>query len=187
MRRLIPFVVLVTACLAAPARAQTSRDAPGHITPTTATSTCIGGVATPVCTAETLLACLARHDDSLCRRVGVAPPARRLDNAGQIQIDYVIVRVSVIRPEDISEDTRDLDWYKPGYTLIEMDRRACPATQPRCDSDEDWDDLQVYLRPAPAPGTWQVVTWRSESDPDLVPDIPDAYQHPADETPPPGP
>ncbi len=178
------FLALALVCLAGPAFSQTSRDKPGLITPTTATSTCIGGVGTPVCAAETLLACLARDDDALCRRVGIAPPARRLGNAGQIQIDYVIVRVSIIRPEDISEDTRDLDWYKPGYTLIEMDRRACPAAQTRCDSDEEWDDLQVYLRPGAAADTWQVVTWRSESEPDLVPDIPDAYQHPADEAPP---
>lgn len=182
LRRCLSLASLV-ACLAAPALAQASRDKPGHITPTTATSVCIGGTSTPICAAETLLACLARNDDTLCRRVGAVPPARHMGNAGQIQIDYVIVRVSVIRPEDITEDTRDLDWYKPGYTLIEMDRRACPATQARCDSDEDWDDLQVYLRPGAASGTWEVVTWRSESEPDLAPDIPDAFQHPADEAP----
>ncbi|MBV8536997.1 MAG: hypothetical protein JO128_15460 [Alphaproteobacteria bacterium] len=166
------------------ALAQSSRAKPGHITPTGATSTCIGTATTPLCAAETLLACLARGDESLCRRVGAVPPARRLDNAGNIQIDYVVVRTSVIRPEDITDDTRDLDWYKPGYTLIEMDRRACLADQAACDLDT-WDDLQVYLRKVVGADhtLWQVVFWRSESEPDLAPDIPDAFQHPQDEAP----
>ena len=166
-----------------PAWAQSSRDNPGHITPDRATSRCIGSATSPVCAAETLLACLARADDSLCRQVGAAPPARPVGNAGKIQIDYVIVRVSVIRPEDVTDDTRDLDWYKPGYTLIEMDRRACPAEQASCGGDE-WDDLQVYLRRQSdgATPTWEVAAWRSESEPDLAPEIPDSFQHPATET-----
>lgn len=181
------FLVLAVICLAGmdPAWAQSSRDNPGHITPDGATSRCIGSAATPVCAAETLLACLARADDSLCRQVGATPPARPVGNAGKIQIDYVIVRVSVIRPEDITDDTRELDWYKPGYTLIEMDRRACPAEQASCSGD-DWDDLQVYLRRRTdgATPTWEVAAWRSESEPDLAPEIPDSFQHPATETPP---
>ena len=185
MRGLPFFLAVAVLALSQSALAQSSRAKPGHITPTSATSTCIGTATTPVCAAETWLACLARGDESLCRRVGAVPPARRLDNAGNIQIDYVLVRVSVIKPEDITDDTRDLDWYKPGYTLIEMDRRACPADQASCDSDA-WDDLQVYLRKVVGADhtLWQVVSWRSESEPDLAPDIPDAFQHPADETPP---
>lgn len=180
-------VILAVVAFAGSAVAQMSRSAPGHITPTSATSGCIGAATTAVCAAETLLACLARGDASLCRAVGAVPPARRVENAGRIQIDYVVVRVSVIRPEDITDDTRDLDWYKPGYTLIEMDRRACPAEQSHCDSD-DWDDLQVYLkRGADAERPWQVVTWRSETEPDLAPEIPDSFRGPPpeeDDTPP---
>jgi len=180
MRALL-LILFAFGVFAAPAAAQKSRENPGHIGPDRASSSCIGTATTPVCAAETLLACLARGEDWLCRRVGAAPPARPVENAGKIQIDYVIVRVSVIRPEDITDDTRDLDWYKPGYTLIEMDRRSCAATEAVCDSD-DWDDLQVYLRRADG-GNWEIVTWRSESEPDLAPEIPDAFQHPSDETP----
>ena len=184
MRGLPLFLAVALLALPATGRAQSSRAKPGHITPTTASSTCIGAATTPVCAAETLLACLARGDESLCRRVGAVPPARRLDNAGNIQIDYVLVRVSVIKAADITDDTRDLDFYKPGYTLIEMDRRACPAEQASCESD-DWDDLQVYLRKVVGADhtLWQVVSWRSESEPDLAPDIPDQFQHPEDEQP----
>ena len=181
MRALL-FVVIAVLGFAAPGLAQTSRTDPGHVTPSASTSACIGAATTAICAAETLLACLARDDSALCRKVGAVPPARRIEGAGRIQIEYVIVRVSVIRPEDITDDTRDLDWYKPGYTLIEMDRRACPAAQARCDADDDWDDLQVYLRRASGTGReWQVVTWRSESEPDLAPDIPDGFRPPPEE------
>ena len=173
-------LLILTAFLtAAPALAQKSREAPGRIMPDRATSTCIGTAGTPVCAAETLLACLARTEDSLCRRIGAAPPARPVGDPGRIQIEYVVVRVSVIRPQDITDDTRDLDFYKPGYTLVEMDRRACGADEPGCSGD--WDDLQVYLKRAGegAPPGWEVVAWRSESEPDLAPEIPDQFQHPA--------
>jgi hypothetical protein len=176
-------LLLAVLCfVAGPAAAQKSREAPGRITPDRATSNCIGTAQTPSCAAETLLACLARADESLCHRVAAAPPARPVGNAGRIQVEYVLVRVSLIRPQDITDDTRDLDWYKPGYTLVEMDRRACPADQAGC-GDEEWDDLQVYLKPVSEGGTttWDVAAWRSESEPDLAPDIPDAFQHPADE------
>ncbi|HEX9466401.1 MAG TPA: hypothetical protein VGB82_27710 [Alphaproteobacteria bacterium] len=178
------FLLVAALCIfAAPAVAQKSRDAPGRITPDRATSSCIGSAGTPVCAAETLLACLARADESLCRRVGAAPPGRPVGNAGRIQVEYVLVRVSVIRPEDITDDTRDLEFYKPGYMLVEMDRRACPAEEPSCSGD-DWDDLQVYLKRGIENGAaiWDVVAWRSESEPDLAPDIPDAFQHPAIES-----
>src|SRR5579883_2313781 len=132
MRGLLLSLLCALAMVSSAGLAQTSRAKPGHITPTGATSTCIGTATTPVCTAETLLACLARGDDSLCRRVGAAPPGRPVENAGKIQLDYVVVRVSLIRPEDITDDTRDLDWYKPGYTLIEMDRRTCPTADGGC-------------------------------------------------------
>src|SRR5512135_2539236 len=101
MRGLALFLALAALLTATAAAAQNSRNNPGRVTPTDATSKCIGGAATPVCAAETLMACLARGDESLCRKVGAAPPARAVENAGHIQIEYVVVRVSVIRPEDV--------------------------------------------------------------------------------------
>ncbi len=176
MRILVLIFAAATALAsAAPAIAQ-SKQAPARITPTSATSGCIGSLATPVCAAETLLACLTRNDDGLCRQVGAAPPTRSADAAGPLQVEYTIDRVSVIRPEDVTDDTRDLDWFKPGYTLVEISRRTCPASQANCE-DNSWEYVQVYLRPAAGGSSpWQVVNWRGDAEDDTAPEIPDAFQ-----------
>jgi hypothetical protein len=156
---------------AIPALAQSSKGAPGRLTPTMATSICIGQPRTPICAAETLLACLARTDAALCSTVGVPPPAPLPD--GVPQIEYVIERVSVIRLEDVTDDLKELDWYKPGHTLVELLRRACPAAQTDC-QDESWDGVQVYLRDRT--GAWEIVHWRSDSEQDTPPQEPENFQ-----------
>jgi hypothetical protein len=162
---------LLALLLASPAAAQTSKETPGRITPTDATSRCLGTPRTPSCGAETLVGCLTRADPALCRAVAAATPPR---SGEPMQVEYVIERESLIRPEDITEDMRDLDWYKPGYALVEMLHRACPATQTVC--DETWDDVQVYLRRAAADeARWEVVHWRSDTEPDVGPDLPEAF------------
>jgi|GEM_PF-1613727 len=172
-----PFLLLLAAALlASPALAQTTsvaqatRDKPGRIAPDAATSACLGQPSTPACAAETLFACLTRGDAALCRTVGMMAPAR--STAEPQQTEYVTERVSIIRPEDVTEDLRDLDWFKPGYALVEAQRRACPASAASCDG-ESWDDVQVYLRqrPGAAAPTWEIVHWRSESEPDVPQDL----------------
>ncbi len=123
MRRLALALACALPVLAA--MAQTSKEAPGRIGPEAATSTCLGAPATPACATETLLACLARGDAALCRAVGAATPPR---SGEPQQTEYVMERVSLIRPEDVTDDLRDLDWFKPGYALVEAQRRACPAS-----------------------------------------------------------
>jgi hypothetical protein len=163
----------VSLVMASTATAQeTSVDRPGRIAATAATSTCLGEPRSPQCAAETLLACLTRAEARLCRAVGITdvpPPAE------PIQTEYVIERVSVIRPEDVTDDLRGLDWFKPGFALIEVLRRTCPAAMRAC-LDEEWEEIQVYAKPAG--GRWEIVTWRGENQPDGVPDIPDTYRPP---------
>ena len=157
--------------LAAPVQAQTPKPAPARIAPDAATSRCLGAPTTPACAAETLLACLARGDAALCRAVGTTAPPRA---AEPVQVEYVMERVSIIRPEDVTEDLREVEWFKPGYALVEAQRRLCPASAGTCEG-ESWDYLQVYLRQRPdaaAPG-WEIVHWRSESEPDVPQEIPD--------------
>lgn len=147
-----------------PAEAKIGRVAPGI-----ATSPCIGSITSPVCMTETLLACFARVDAALCAKVGADPKAITHEPG---PIEYVIDRVNVIRAEDITEDLREVDWFKAGYTLVELRRRNCPASG-SCNS-ETWDDLQVYLRPRE--NVWEIVTWRGESESEGAPELPDAYR-----------
>jgi hypothetical protein len=154
-----------------------SKESPGRIGPTATTSQCIGTLATPACAAETLLVCLTRGDAALCRAVGAAAAPRP---AGEpLQTEYVLERISIIQADDVTDDLRDVEWFKPGYALVEALRRACPAVNPDC-QDEPWDDLQVYLRQRPgvAPASWEVVYWRSDSEPDMSPELPDDFVKP---------
>lgn len=169
-------LAMAIAAVPAPrAAAQTAKETPGRITPTSATSPCVGRPETSVCAAETLLACLARSDAGLCRAVATPAPAPLPD--GVPQTEYVIERVSVIRPADVTDDLKELEWYKPGYTLIEMLRRSCPATQADC-GDESWEGVQVYLRHqrSGAAAGWEVVHWRADSEPDTPPQEPENFQ-----------
>lgn len=164
-------LLLATMLLAVPVLAQAPKPAPGRIAPEIATSRCLGAPTTPACATETLLACVARGDAALCRALGVTPPAR---SGEPVQVEYIMERVSLIRPEDVTDDLREVEWFKPGYTLVEAQRRTCPASAADCDG-ESWDYMQVYLRPRPdaAPPLWEIVYWRSESEPDVPQEIPD--------------
>jgi hypothetical protein len=79
----------------------------------------------------------------------------------------------VIRPEDVDQDMKELEWYKPGNTLAEISRRVCDAAAPNCD-DEAWEELQVYLRQGDG-GAWRVEMWRGEEE-DTPTDQPEMTQ-----------
>lgn len=142
----------------------------GRIGLDSASSACIGSNATPVCAAETLLACLFRADGTLCRQAGLDP--RTITREPTIvATEYAIDRVSVIRAEDVTEDLRDVDWFKPGFALVELRQRMCRAAD--CE-DADWDDVQVYAQPVD--NGWRIVTWRGDIGQENAPDIPDAFR-----------
>lgn len=164
---LILFSAILTAAAANAASKLAPNAAIARIGPADATSRCIGDNATQNCAAETLLACFARADASLCRKVGVADARGIPREPGAIE--YVIERVSVIRAADVTDDLRDLEWFKPGYALVEIIRRLC--RDPAACGDEPWEELQVFLRPVD--GRWEVVAWRGEIEPDALPEIPD--------------
>jgi hypothetical protein len=70
------------------------------ITPTEATSTCIGEPKTPVCAVETMMACMVRRDESLCRRVGIEKACFDSKISG---IAYRIDETRFLRESDIPE------------------------------------------------------------------------------------
>ena len=146
-----------------------------RVSATAATSTCIGNGSNPVCVAETLLACFARAEIALCKRIGVNEPGNEIAD-GPRTIEYVIDRQSTIKKEDITEDLRDLDYFKPGYVLLEIRRRDCPSGQTNCE-DVAWSDLQVYVRPIPT-GGWDIAAWRGDNEQESAPEIPENYQPP---------
>jgi hypothetical protein len=153
---------------AAYAQSKATAEKVGRIDTGHATSSCIGSANSPTCATETLLACFARVQPDLCAKVGVDAKASEKDPG---TIEYIIDRTSVIRAEDITEELRDVEWFKAGYMLVELRRRNCPAT---CGGDESWEDMQVYLRPH---GTaWDVVSWRGETEQEGAPEEPENFK-----------
>ena len=165
MRFFAILLALLAATTSAHAQSKQAAEKIGRINATEATSTCIGSTASPTCTTETLLACLARAEAGLCGKLGVDPRAGGREPG---PLEYVIDRISVIRAEDITEDLRDIEWFKAGYTLVELRRRSC---MPEC-SDE-WEDMQVYLRPRGA--SWEIVNWRGDEQED-APEVPENFK-----------
>ncbi len=163
---------IAVAALGVGAGAQTNPAIPARVAPGLATSACIGDSKTPVCAAETLLACMARAEAELCRRVGIADPRPAIGQPPSL-IEYTVDRTTIIRREDITDDLKDVDWYRPGYALVEIQRRSCAPKSPNC-AEESWTDLQIYARPRG--NAWDIVTWRGESDEDAPPEIPDAFK-----------
>jgi len=98
------------------------------ISPTDATSDCIGNPITPLCAVETFKACALRLEPELCRMVGIE---KYLFNKTQNSSEYYVVSTHTITAEDITEELRNSDWIKPGFvdiTILEPDFRMdwCP-------------------------------------------------------------
>jgi hypothetical protein len=168
--RLFAICLIALACAlpaATHAQSKAASEKVGRVGAGHATSACIGSAGSPTCATETLLACFARAQPDLCAKVGVDAKAAGKDPG---TIEYIIDRTSVIRAEDITEELRDVEWFKAGYTLVELRRRICAAA---C-GDESWEDMQVYLRPH---GTaWDVVSWRGEVEQEGAPEEPENFK-----------
>lgn len=130
---------------------------------------CDGQPDNAACATAIFFACAARLSDEVCAIVGLAEIPKLVEQPQALE--FAVERTSTIRPEDITDDTRHLGWFRPGFLLVEAQVRRCPA-QGSC-AAETWDDWQVYLREAD--GRFLVVYWRGDSEPDTPPEIPAAF------------
>ncbi|MBI3506052.1 MAG: hypothetical protein HY059_14525 [Proteobacteria bacterium] len=168
-------LLLVLMLVSGAAHAQTT-DRPGRAE--TQGELACGGVARDAgCAVALFFACAARLDEATCARVGLSEIPKLVEEPQTLE--FAIDRTSTIRPEDITDDTRHLTWFRPGFLLVEAEMRRCPA-EGSC-AGESWDDWQIYLREED--GRFFVVYWRGDSEPDTPPEIPDAFL-PAPATPP---
>lgn len=103
------------------------------LSPTDATSDCIGDPRTPLCALETFLACTARVEPKLCLRVGVDDYSFQ-GKPRLLAKNYYIVSTHIIREEDITEDLKGTDWMVAGnvkITILEPEFRM-PWCQDGC-------------------------------------------------------
>jgi hypothetical protein len=133
-----------------------------RITAKSATSTCIGDPRTPLCAAETFLACVARQAPQLCERVAVE---WRSGFAEEPREEVYRVRsIKRERLQDFSKDARrDLELYgvrpgivAPGDVMVSLWLRQ---SEPICEK-QHWCFYDVYARRMD--GGWQIISWFGE-------------------------
>jgi len=147
--------VLVTLCGSVAQAGETFPSEVRTIAATTATSPCIGDPKTPVCAAETFLACDSRQDKSLCRRVGVERTEFQLP---PYDLRYRILFVHILTPKDIPPEFRDAPWMKPGYAEIALMEMANPILGiPK-------NEYRYIARPNGS--QWEIVSWLLWKDDD---------------------
>ena len=165
----------LTLCItAAPAAAQTKPPKPRSVVshPAPQPAPASASATSPVCMAETLLACFARAEAALCTKAGAdaragarEPGADRIPDRAR---DGHPRRRTSPKTCAMSTGSRPaIRWSKFGAATARADV-GCGS--------EAWDDLQVYLRPRD--NMWEIVTWRSEAEPEGAPEIPDAFRPP---------
>ncbi len=116
--RLVALAFSITCLAAMPAMAAESYPSDIRtITATDASSPCIGVPKTPVCAAETVLACFARADAALCDRVTerrhgtLAPPQDRSYRVAWILITRTKPPAAPALYADVAIDTNDDRYY----------------------------------------------------------------------------
>jgi hypothetical protein len=85
------------------------------ITPTSATSKCIGDPKTPICAVETLLACRARKKQELCDLVNIHNES--LDGE-PTSISYRIMKSHILTKRDIPKNMANFPTWKIGYADV---------------------------------------------------------------------
>ncbi|MBF0167290.1 MAG: hypothetical protein HQL45_06625 [Alphaproteobacteria bacterium] len=119
------------------------------ITPTTATSKCIGDPKTPICAVETFLACIERRDLQLCNIVGVND-IHLPDQPGSVR--YRILKSRILADKDIPKRLKNVSWLKPGYadiTILLPDVRH-PWCAEGCQKD---------FSAKPTGAGWSIASW----------------------------
>lgn len=124
------------------------------ITPTEATSDCIGDPRTPLCAVETVIAC--DHDIRYegCKEVGL-----KYYRPKQVRIEYVIEKMGFVNREKVLKVHKEDEAYEFGnYPWLSIDafqakvrERECPLAQPTCEGTP-WRD--TFYTVSPHKGYW---------------------------------
>ena len=130
---------------------------------------CIGDPRTPVCALDTLYACIARLDFSVCKRVGQGPePNEELIGQGpsghdvwyESIIERVIEEVASIDRAWIDRTFPELlrpDYAAPGDIQVTARHRTCLLTTPAVECTV-WD-REVFVFQRAGSGDWHLVYW----------------------------
>ncbi|MBI5120992.1 MAG: hypothetical protein HZA67_08290 [Rhodospirillales bacterium] len=122
------------------------------ITPTSATSNCIGNPKTPICAVETFLACRVRKKQELCDLVNIHNESLEGEPSS---ISYRIMKSHIFTKHEIPKDMEDSTWMKTGYAHVAIKNYSLKL---------DWCPKGCFvdfsLRPTPS--GWEVFESVSE-------------------------
>lgn len=136
------------------------------LTPDDATSTskCIGKPETPLCGAETILACFERKDKELCRvGMGRAPGDEYVTFGSKgvrgWKLYYQVVSATRMKGPDIPERLRNPGEFEvlPGNIRIVVKKKHCWIDGKREDCQTKWlTEIRYFLRRSDL-GVWRLV------------------------------
>jgi hypothetical protein len=140
------------------------------------TSACIGNPITPLCAAETVIACMARRDDELCRiGMGLEKPAgfysgpRHPDHYNRYRVLSAkrFTESNLPAPHDLPPSAMPAEWwfpeerqrYRPGDVEIVVLIQDCSRELAKCKPVFSDDRFNFHLRPLGA--NWAVMIWET--------------------------
>lgn len=138
-----------------------------------ATSKCIGDPKTPLCAVETVIACFARMDISLCQRVGQKGKTYLGEDARKVH--YKIINARVLTEKDMEADflknfSKHPNWWKPGFVKFTL---SSPDDGKNCSTKYCSFDHAVSLGNEccytdyivnPIGKYWHVISWTAWGD-----------------------
>ena len=138
------------------------------------TSTCIGNPVTPLCAVETVMACLLRRDDGLCRiGMGLAEKSGRGQGTRVYEKRlYRIVNAEFLesdgrlwRPNLLALDRENVKAMQPGDIRLDVIERNCLRLSLSSECDSEWSGPEAYIIRRNG-GHWAVTIWGPADDPD---------------------
>lgn len=129
------------------------------ITPTRATSDCVGDLSTPLCAVETLIGCSNYVRIKGCKKAYMGRSGNR-----QIRIEYIIVKTGFVDPEMVAaakyekypSEFGSFPWLTPDEFQARIKERTCPVEQKSC-KDVPWLDTEYTIGPHGTYWTWAAV------------------------------
>lgn len=121
------------------------------------TSDCIGRPVSPVCAAETWMACFSMRDPSLCERAGVKGVKFHPDWKS-FAFFYEVISIKQVSPRNAAAIGSDSEWIRAGYAHVRVAGRACVVGQP-CERT-GLSVRDYFLRPAG--NAWQLTGWHDD-------------------------
>lgn len=137
------------------------------------TSKCIGDPKTPLCAVETVIACFARMDINLCRRVGQKGKIYLGEDVRKVH--YKIINARVLTEKDMKADflknfPKHPYWWKPGFVKFTVsepnDGKTCSTKNCSFDHTISLGNECCYFSyiASPIGKEWHVISWTGWGD-----------------------